>query len=77
MSEALPEPCDLRDLDPPEPLLRILDRVEAGGSGPLVFLLSRDPFPLYPLLAAAGWRHGVRRVEAGVVLTVFRDPSNP
>jgi hypothetical protein len=72
LPEATPEPCDLRGLDPPEPLLRILDRVEAGGHEPLVFLLAREPFPLYPMLAAAGWRHGVRRLRDGVELTVFR-----
>jgi hypothetical protein len=71
------EPCDLRGLDPPEPLLRILDRVEAGEPGPLVFLLAREPHPLYPMLAAAGWRHGVRRLADGVELTVFRDRHAP
>jgi len=74
--EAPPEPCDLRSLDPPEPLLRILDRVEAGGHGPLVFLLAREPFPLYPMLAAAGWRHDVRHLPDGVELTVSRPPPS-
>lgn len=74
LPDAPPEPCDLRSLEPPEPLLRILDRVESGDTGPLVFLLAREPFPLYPLLAAAGWRHGVRRLPDGVELTVFRRP---
>jgi hypothetical protein len=77
MPEATPVPCDLRGLDPPEPLLRILDRVESAESGPLVFLLAREPLPLYALLAAAGWRHGIRHVEHGVELTVYRNPPNP
>lgn len=77
MPEAPREPCDLRGLDPPEPLLRILDRVEGEGDGPIVFLLAREPFPLYPMLAAAGWRHGVRRLPDGVELTVFRAPPVP
>ena len=77
MPEPACEPCDLRSLDPPEPLLRILDRVERGEPGPLVFLLAREPHPLYPLLAAAGWRHGVRRLPDGVELTVFRKAPAP
>ena len=77
LPEARPEPCDLRRLDPPEPLLRILDQMEAGGHGPLVFLLAREPHPLYPMLAAAGWRHGVRRLPDGVELTIFREPPAP
>ena len=62
---------DLRGLDPPEPLLRILERLEAGG-GPHVFLLAREPLPLYPLLDAARWRHTTRVDERGYVLTVMR-----
>lgn len=77
LPEATPEPCDLRGLDPPEPLIRILDRVERGGGGPLVFLLAREPYPLYPMLAAAGWRHRSRRLADGVELTVFREPPVP
>jgi hypothetical protein len=77
LPEPTPERCDLRGLSPPEPLLHILDRVEAGGAGPLVFLLAREPFPLYAMLAAAGWRHRVRHLEDGVELTVQRDPPIP
>lgn len=77
MPEAIPNPSDLRSLDPPEPLLRILECLEAGGGGPHVFLLPREPVPLYAMLAAAGWRHTVRRDERGVELTVYRDPRNP
>ena len=75
LPEPPPEPCDLRGLSPPEPLLRILARVEGGDPGPLVFLLAREPHPLYPMLAAAGWRHGVRHLPDGVELTVFRDQA--
>jgi hypothetical protein len=77
LHDANPPPSDLRGLDPPEPLLRILDSIESGGHGPLVFLLAREPFPLYPMLMAAGWRHGVRRLPDGVELTVFRERHAP
>ena len=67
----MPLPVDLRGLDPPEPLVRILAAIE-DAAGPLAFCLSREPYPLYPLLAAAGWRHEVRREDGAVVLTVTR-----
>jgi hypothetical protein len=67
----MPLPVDLRGLDPPEPLVRILAAIE-DDAGPREFLLSREPYPLYALLAAAGWRHEVRREESAVLLTVSR-----
>ena len=67
----MPEPVDLRGLDPPEPMVRILAALDEAG-GPREFLLSREPFPLYVLLAAAGWRHDLSQGPAGVVLTVSR-----
>jgi hypothetical protein len=67
----MPQPDDLRGLDPPEPLVRILAAIEEA-PGPLEFWLSREPYPLYPLLAAAGWRHEVRREGDAVVLTIMR-----
>ena len=68
---------DLRGLDPPEPLLRILEVIEGGQPGPHVFLLVREPLPLYGLLARAGWRHAIQRDERGCELTVSRDPRVP
>ena len=65
--------ADLRALEPPEPLLRILERLEAdAGNGPHVFLLAREPVLLYPLLVAGHWRHATRLDERGCVLTVYR-----
>lgn len=63
---------DLRGLEPPEPLLRVLDAVESAAPDPLVFLLSREPLPLYAILARTGWRYEVREAEGGVELTVMR-----
>lgn len=67
---------DLRGLDPPEPLLRILAAIEQE-NGPREFWLAREPFPLYALLAGAGWRHEVRREGATVVLSVSRRAPPP
>lgn len=63
-------------MDPPEPMVRVLDALESG-PGPHRFLLSRAPLLLYPLLARDGWRHALRRDERGFELTVFRDVANP
>ena len=68
---SMPQPVDLRGLDPPEPLVRILAAIEES-PGPLEFWLSREPYPVYALLAAAGWRHEVRREGGAVVLIVRR-----
>lgn len=62
---------DLRALEPPGPLLHVLERLEAG-EGPHVFLLAREPVLLYPMLKAAGWRHRLALDDRGFVLTVFR-----
>ena len=67
-------PCDmdLRGLEPPQPLLAILDALEHAGAGPHAFRLAREPYPLYPILAAEGWRHEVRATPEGIELKVFR-----
>jgi len=71
--ESPDETTDLRALEPPEPLLRILERLDAdAGNGPHVFLLAREPVLLYPLLVAGHWRHATRVDERGCVLTVYR-----
>jgi hypothetical protein len=67
---------DLRGLEPPEPLVRILDAI-AQADGPMRFLLSREPFPLYPMLRGSGFRHAVRRDERGIELTVERKERKP
>lgn len=61
---------DLRDLDPPEPMVRILDAL--AGDGPWRFLLSREPFPVYGILRSGGWPYSVRKGVEGVELTVER-----
>ena len=64
---------DLRDLSPPEPLLRILDALDHADAGPHVFLLTREPVFLYPMLAKGGWRHATAVDERGYVVTIYRD----
>lgn len=56
---------DLRGLDPPEPLVRILAALEAEPARPLRVRLSREPWPLYAMLAAGGWQRRTRVHEDG------------
>ena len=74
---ALEPVTDLRGLDPPEPLIRILEAIEAPGDGPHRFLLSRNPVPLYALLAASRWKHTIRQGEGGFELTLYREARKP
>lgn len=47
---------DLRDLDPPEPMVGILGRIEADPRrAPFTVRLSRDPIHLFPELGERGW----------------------
>ena len=77
MSGSPPDPVDLRALEPPEPLVRVLASLEADPAGPHRFLFDREPLPLYALLRREGWRHEVRDDERGFELTVFRDVNKP
>ena len=62
-------PLDLRALEPPEPLLRVLEAL-AVNDGARVFLFAREPLPLYRLLAARGWRHRLRVLDIGFELSI-------
>ena len=53
-------------------MLRILDAIDAGAPGPMVYLLAREPLPLYALLGRLGWRCTTRRDDRGVELTVYK-----
>jgi hypothetical protein len=46
---------DLRGLDPPAPLMRVFEALDAAPDLPLRARFPREPFPLYPMLQAGGW----------------------
>lgn len=77
MPTSTPSPLDLRGLDPPEPLLRILETLGEEPGRTHVFLLPFEPRPLYPLLSANGWCHRLQRGPDGCELTVFRRIGKP
>lgn len=52
---------DVRDLEPPEPLVLALDAAQALPPGGYLRILPRhEPFPLYRMLEQDGFRHLIR-----------------
>lgn len=59
---------DLRGLEPPEPMVGILGRIEADpGRAPFIVRVPHDPVHLYGELVARGWRGEVLSLEEGNV----------
>lgn len=51
-------PIDVSELEPPEPMEQILALVQQLKAGQLLRVRHRrEPFPLYPLLEQAGYKH--------------------
>lgn len=51
---------DVRGLDPPEPMVMILQLIDGGEtSSPLIAHLDREPIFLYPELDDRGWAHEI------------------
>jgi TusA-related sulfurtransferase len=49
---------DARGLEPPEPMERVMQTLALLRPGQTIrLLLHREPFPLYPILAARAYRH--------------------
>jgi uncharacterized protein (DUF2249 family) len=66
---------DVRGLEPPLPMVRVLEAVEALAPGQrLEVLHHRRPLFLYPQLEERGCRHATDELEPGVVrITIWRD----
>lgn len=63
---------DLTDLDPPQPMVRILAEVEAMQPGEVLFaLLSREPLFLYPELTNRGHQWAGNFDETGSVYRIM------
>lgn len=57
---------DLRGLQPPEPIVRILHALQHGTGAPLRVILPHEPVPLYELLRERGYRYsGAPRADGG------------
>lgn len=67
-----PEELDLRGMEPPEPMLRILARLEATApGGSFAARTDRQPFPLFAEFAARGARHTCEAADDGSWLTTI------
>jgi uncharacterized protein (DUF2249 family) len=67
---------DLRGLEPPEPMVRVLERLDTLEPGQrLIVLNDRRPVFLYPQLEARGFVHDTEELEAGLVRIVIRRPE--
>jgi len=57
---------DARELEPPEPMEKVLRTLALLRPGQSIrLLLHREPFPLSPLLAEHGYRHATRMEADG------------
>lgn len=67
---------DVRGLEPPEPMVQILERLDTLRPGQrLVVLHERQPMLLYPQLDERGFLHDTEEVEPGLVRIVVRCPG--
>ena len=69
---------DVRGLEPPQPMVRVLDALdELGPASRLVVLHDRRPVFLYPQLDDRGFVHETDEPEPGVVRIVIRRAEVP
>jgi len=67
---------DVRGLQPPEPLTRVLDLIDQGETDNLVLHHDREPVFLYPMLAERGWSClSVEHLPGEVRIRLVREPS--
>lgn len=60
-----PRELDVRGLEPPEPLVRILEQLREPSARPLRVLIHLEPVPLYEMLREQGFRYRARPREGG------------
>ena len=67
---------DVRGLQPPEPMTRVLDLIDQEELDSLVLHHDREPVLLYPMLAERGWSClSVEHLEGEVRIRLAREPS--
>jgi TusA-related sulfurtransferase len=67
------EQLDVRDLGPPKPLSKTLERLAEMDGGVLVQLNDRAPQHLYPKLADRGYRYETRKTDEMTVTVIWKD----
>lgn len=70
---------DARDLEPPEPMEKVMQALSLLRPGQSIrLLLHREPFPLYPLLTERGYRHDTRmEADGSYLILIQRDSPGP
>jgi uncharacterized protein (DUF2249 family) len=69
---------DVRGLEPPEPMVQILERLDTLAPGQrFVVFHERRPMLLYPQLDERGFLHDTEELEPGLVRIVIRRPAPP
>lgn len=65
---------DTRGMEPPEPLLRILNMLETLGAGQrLIAHIDREPLLLYPELVEGGWAYeGASQPDGSFIIRISR-----
>lgn len=64
---------DARELEPPEPMEKVMQTLALLRPGQSIhLLLHREPFPLYSLLAERGYRHATRMEADGSYVILIR-----
>jgi uncharacterized protein (DUF2249 family) len=63
---------DVRGLEPPQPMVRVLQRLDTlGPDDELTVILDRRPLFLYPQLEDRGFAHRTEELEPGQVRVVI------
>ncbi|MDP3218796.1 MAG: DUF2249 domain-containing protein [Deltaproteobacteria bacterium] len=69
---------DARDLEPPEPLEKVMQALPLLRPGQSIrLLLLREPFPLYPILVARGYGHETQMQADGSYVILIRQSGAP
>jgi uncharacterized protein (DUF2249 family) len=69
---------DARELEPPEPMEKVMQALVLLRPGQSIrLLLHREPFPLYPLLAERGYRHATRMDQDGSYVILIHPADGP
>lgn len=64
---------DLCGLEPPAPLMRVFEALDAAPDQPLRARFPHEPFPLYAMLHAGGWnRRTVARDDGSFEILISR-----
>ncbi|MDE1942764.1 MAG: DUF2249 domain-containing protein [Betaproteobacteria bacterium] len=68
---------DVRDLEPPEPLEKVLEALCVLEPGQRIRMIHhREPHPLYPILQREGFRHDTHFTDDGIFeILIWRSPS--